>query len=83
MRLIAPDGSEIIGTLERVPGVAQASSFDEDGTPNYEGGTELYWDDQRTVMRNGSMVYVTEDGMEFTLDQLTVAPDEGDEEDEE
>lgn len=76
MKLLTPNGDEIVGTLEALTGMAVTLSFDKDGTPEYEGYTEVFWDNQKTVRRNGSMVYLDESGNEWTLDQLAFADDE-------
>ena len=54
MYAFAPDGSMIIGTLERTPGCALtvdgAFTRQPDGSLDYdhEGETEMWWDDQTT-----------------------------------
>lgn len=54
-RLLAPDGSEILGTLERLSGRAEISNFhrNADGSLDWDwgGGTEIFYDDQETVTR--------------------------------
>jgi hypothetical protein len=80
MRFISPNGSRIIGTLERLTARANATEFSETGEPDYEGGTEVFWDDQETVTvcrRIGdtlSIVYLDEHGAEWTFDQLSPEP---------
>lgn len=76
MKFISPDGSPIVGTLERLTGRADATEYSETGEPNYEGNTVIFWDDQETVTRKGKTIYLCEDGEEWTFDQLTPAPDE-------
>ena len=41
-------GQQAKGTLETVPGVALLM-FDEDGNAEYQGQTDLCWDDQETI----------------------------------
>ncbi len=41
-------GQQARGTVETVPGIARLS-FAADGTAEYDGETELYWDGQETV----------------------------------
>lgn len=56
MRLMAPNGCEIIGTLERVYGVAGINTprANADGGFEFEwdGGTKIEWDSQETVRRS-------------------------------
>jgi hypothetical protein len=67
----SPNGTRILGILETVPGIALISSINHDGTPNYGGGTDLIWDEQQPDLKSGNMIYVDEDGEEWTFDQLT------------
>lgn len=74
---LSPTGALILGTLERLTGRAEIDGIDEEtGEPSYSGGTEIFYDDQETVMRDGPgdvyrrMVYLDEDGREWTFDQL-------------
>lgn len=76
MRFVSPTGSPIIGTLETIIGRANAVEYSETGAPDYDGGTEVYWDEQKTVERNGSPVYLDENGGEWAFSQLV--PDNGD-----
>lgn len=71
MKFTSPTGSEIIGTLETIPGVAAAEEFDAAGKPEYSGSTEVDWDNQKTIERNGSLVYVDDDGAEWLFSDLT------------
>lgn len=77
-KLQTPDGLRIVGTKETVPGVAHASTFDKNGEPEYEGGTEMDWDNQRSDEhpRGHSLVYVDEDGSEWHRADLTLIPEE-------
>ena len=69
-------GVQIQGTLERLHACAQASedSFqrDSDGniTCDYEGGTEVYWDDSVTVQQEDQTVFIDEHGHEVTQDSI-------------
>jgi len=72
---VSPQGNEIIGTLEHVPGVAvidmDSASVEGDSLKfDYEGTTDINWDDQKTVYRGGQRVFVDECHNEFTEDQL-------------
>ena len=74
MRFKAPNGSPIIGTLERLSGRAEAEHYSETGVPEYDGSTEIFYDDQETVTRQigdtVSLVYLAQDGEDYTFDQL-------------
>lgn len=55
-RLFSPTDYEIVGTLEKLSGRANINEVlgkNPDGTYNldYEGYTEVFWDDQKTVKR--------------------------------
>lgn len=72
---VSPQGNEIIGTLENVPGFAvinmDSASVKGDSLQfDYEGTTDINWDDQKTVYRGGQRVFVDECDNEFTEDQL-------------
>ena len=71
-------GAEILGTYETVTARAEiayfmaAEGFDGSGV-GYEhaGGSEVFWDGMETVTRpNGRIVYLCENGDEWTADQL-------------
>ncbi|AZO61756.1 MULTISPECIES: hypothetical protein [unclassified Mesorhizobium] len=69
---LSPTGSPITGTLERLTGRAHISDIDpETGEPEYAGGTEIFWNDIQTAKRNGKIVFLDEEGDEWTFDQLT------------
>lgn len=82
MKAYAPNGSQIIGTLERLAGRAEitADSFKRaaGGTieHEWEGGTEIFYDDQRTVQRDGEDVYLAEDGTDWKESELALLNDE-------
>lgn len=65
----APDGTAIVGTLEVINGCADLVWFEkqDDGSmqPRYTGTTEVYWEGQMTVRRNGETVYVDDNGKEW------------------
>jgi hypothetical protein len=53
-------GAVCVGTIERVTGVACiVEDESEPGTFEYEGGTEIIWDSQKTVADNTGRVTVT------------------------
>lgn len=75
--LRSPTGTVIEGTLETLSGKAglgHITGRNPDGTFDFEhdGGTEVFWDDQRTVVLDGHRVFVDGDGTEFTEDQLAL-----------
>ena len=61
---------EVIGTLEELRGVSYAFSLNDDGSPEYAGETRVWWDGQRTVMRDGQRVWVEEDSTEHLQSQI-------------
>jgi hypothetical protein len=69
----APTGARITGTLETVLGVARVEGWDEHGEPIYSGDTEIWWDEQRTVIRDDEFVYVDANGDEWLQSQLVEA----------
>ena len=70
----SPTGGEIIGTLEHMHGVALASDYTRAGDGKisfeYDGGTDVNWDGQETVDRDGNRVFVDESGDEWTEDEI-------------
>jgi hypothetical protein len=72
----SPNGAYIKGTLETLSGVALINGIDESGEPEHCGETEIYWDEQKTVERDGKPVYVDTEGSEWTFDQLTKVEDD-------
>jgi hypothetical protein len=88
MRMVGPKGQAIIGTLEVVKGAALGAVYrgaKGNVQIDYEGETEIWWDEQETVARPGpkgvsEVVYVTQDGYEFLASELRPASDFPDEE---
>jgi len=86
MILVSPDGTLIVATLERLGGRAQivpgsvrpdpsgGFSFDCSGT------TEIFWDDQRTVVENDERVFLDEEGTEYLENELRLVPQQQEEE---
>src|SRR5215469_8901770 len=67
----SPRGAKIVGTYARVMVRADIVGFDPDtGEPEFEGYTEVFWDTQETVERDGKPLYLDEDGYEWTVDQI-------------
>jgi hypothetical protein len=68
-------GRPIIGTSERILGIAIANSFTQDGEPDYSGSTDVDWNTQETITREGKTLYMTDDGREVTLDECDYTDD--------
>jgi hypothetical protein len=68
---IAPNGNTIVGILESVTCVAAIEGLDAQGMPVYAGGSEVFWDEQKPVLRNGGFVFLDESGDEWAFAQLT------------
>ncbi|MGQ7794496.1 hypothetical protein ACUN0C_18990 [Faunimonas sp. B44] len=68
----SPSGAEIVGTLERLMGCANINDITDDGEPVYSGDTKIWWDEQRTVLRDGQMLFVDENGDEWIFAELKV-----------
>ena len=82
--LTAPTGTRLQGTLDLVPCIAQVdpeNPMDADGTINYVGGTDMDWDGQTQVERDGEPVWVDEDGTEWKFSQLVWAEQDEDDDD--
>lgn len=60
----------IVGTKEITPGCAYIHGIDEHGAPVYEGGTAMWWDEQRTLEEDGGPIYLDEDGHEVLHHQV-------------
>lgn len=77
-RLVRKDDHDvaIVATKEVVWGVCYFDSFEVDGAgkvePEYSGGTEVDWDSQQTVTREGKRVFIDENDEELLEDQVEV-----------
>lgn len=80
---VAPNGEEVVKVLEVISATFAISGIGEDGSPEYEDGAEadVDWDSQKPVKRNGHHVYLTDDGSEWTFDQLTAVEDDDEDDD--
>lgn len=82
MRATSPDGVPIVGTLETIQATAvvkeDSYSRNEKGEILYEwfGESEIHWDTQTTQERDGKIVFIDEDGEEWTEDQLVLVDDD-------
>ena len=78
MTLTSPTGRPIIGTLERLYGVAIIDSIrlDDDGRIDFDymGDTKIDWNQQRTVTRGPlkARVFVDDSGQEWLEHELTI-----------
>jgi len=82
MALISPEGTRIIGTLERLSGRAEIVPDSFRANPQggftfeYEGTTEVFWDGQETEVWDGERVFLDEEGNEFTENTLHLVPED-------
>lgn len=80
MNLISPQGTLIVATLERLSGRALIVPSSVRVVPtggfsfDYEGTTDIFWDDQRTVVENDERVFVDEEGTEYLESELRLVP---------
>ncbi len=52
-RLLCPQcGEPAIGTVERLSGRAEFTPVADDGTTEYSGWTEIWWEEQKTVYQH-------------------------------
>jgi hypothetical protein len=72
LSLLAPNGCAIRGTWDMLPGVALADSVNEGRNPEYQGGTDLVFDEQMTVdcAETGESLWIDEDGDLWRESQL-------------
>lgn len=75
-RYRTPNGDAIIGTLEHLPGIAQAAEITREGEPIHTGYTEIDWNASKTVKRDGKILFVCESGEHWTFDQLIEEEDQ-------
>ena len=65
---ICPEcGESVLGTVDEIPGVACVVAND-DGSFDYSGETTVFWDGQRTVLRDDKPVVQCENGHEWPAD---------------
>lgn len=81
MKAFAPNGLEIRGTLETVSGVAKISFFnskDAEGKIDFEygGETDIWWDEQKTIERDGQRIFVDTEGNEWPENLLILKEEE-------
>jgi len=76
-RIVRKDNPDIaiVGTLERLTGVARVGSATWVGGRlelHYEGGTDVDWDGQVTVYDAAGRVFVDENGERVSADNVTL-----------
>jgi hypothetical protein len=80
-KLIAPNGLEIEGVLERCLCRADVEEFgvDETGTLvwEYAGSSKMFWDDQVPVEVEGQVVLIDSDGGEWKANECKFVDDNG------
>ena len=81
LNLVSPDGTRIVATLERLTGRAliepDSARRNLEGSLkfDYEGTTEILWDEQRTVERGGQRIFLDEEGGEYPENEVRLAPE--------
>lgn len=82
MKGISKNGTEILGTLDRIEARAEIASFDRnpDGSIeiNWDGYTEVFWDSQRTQQDDAKDLYLDREGETFTEDEIAFVDDDFD-----
>src|SRR5690242_11799851 len=76
MILVSKDGTRITGSFEQINGIANITDFDENGDPNWEGGTDVDWDSQVSVQRDGEDIFVDEDGDKYLRSECRLMTEE-------
>lgn len=85
MKLQAPNGKDVVGTLETVTGIALINSAEECQTGgesedlfglDYEGTTDIEWDEQKTSRNeDGRRIFVDSNGMLWPENELVLVED--------
>ena len=81
MNLVSTDGTLIVATLERLGGCAMIVPGSVRPEPlggfsyDYSGTTDIYWDEQHTVVRDDERVFLDEEGVEFLESELKLVPE--------
>ena len=82
MNLVSPKGTLIVATQERLSGRALIVPSSVRAEPtggfsfDYEGSTDVFWDDQRTVTQDDERVFLDEEGEEYLESELQLVPQE-------
>jgi len=86
MNLVSQKGTLIVATLERLSGRALIVPSSVRAEPtggfsfDYEGTTDIFWDDQRTVTQDDERVFLDEEGEEYLESELRLIPQQEEEE---
>mgnify|MGYP001766845104 CR=1 FL=1 len=68
----SPTGAKVVGTKELLVGICRIVDIDANGHPIHgDHGTEVLWDTIETARQGGKLIYLDENGAEWTFDQLT------------
>lgn len=75
MKLIAPNGHDIVGTCEHIAAMAhigEVTGRNADGTYefDYAGESEIYWDTQTTDRFRGRRIFQDSEGNEWPENKL-------------
>lgn len=75
---VCPDGYELRGTAETVPGIALAVPVLKNGAivPDYDGETAVSWDDQVTLREDGEDLWICDRGDSHKVSTLVLADEE-------
>ena len=77
-------GAKVKGTLENLQGCANTVedgfSMDDDGklVVEYDGYTDIYWDNSTTASLDGEPVYIDTDNDELSLSEIALVEDDPD-----
>ncbi|MGN6819441.1 MAG: hypothetical protein ACTHJR_12295 [Sphingomonas sp.] len=76
-QLTAPNGKRIIGTSDVIRVTANVTDWTKDLKPTFFGGSDIYWDTQKTrTTKSGNLIVVDEDGGEHPINQCTYSDEE-------
>lgn len=67
---VAPNGLAIIGTLEKTTCRCEILGINDDGTPEYAGASEFFYEETHPILRNGKPLFLDEKGEAWTFDEL-------------
>jgi hypothetical protein len=56
----APNGKKIVAIIEMLRATADIAGFEPDGEPSYIGNTEVDWNSQEPVRKDGGRIFVDE-----------------------
>ena len=60
----------IVGRLDTLTAVCNITGFSEPGVAEESGESEVNWNSQKAVIRDGGSVYVCENGVEHAESQI-------------